>query len=86
MCEHCSSGEAIVDAAIEEGRIDLESRDTFLRAFAAEPDLVVGVLENAKPGHAGGGRKGGEFRCLNESGGEPSFTAVGLLSPVSRSG
>jgi len=49
MCYQCSSGAGLIDAAIEEGRIDSASRDTFLRAFESTPDLVVGTLAAAKP-------------------------------------
>lgn len=52
MCEHCTSGETIVDAAITEGRINAESRDTYIRTFEQSPDLVIETLSAAKPDSA----------------------------------
>ncbi len=49
MCEHCTSGDALIDAAIAEGRIDASSRETYLQAFEHTPDLVVTTLEAARP-------------------------------------
>ncbi|MGI8886358.1 MAG: hypothetical protein ACR2G9_05540, partial [Gaiellaceae bacterium] len=48
-CEHCSSGDALIDAAIAEGRIDASSRETYLRTYEHSPDFVVEALVAAKP-------------------------------------
>jgi len=48
-CEHCSSGDALIDAAIDEGRIDASARETYLQAFEREPELVLSTLEATKP-------------------------------------
>lgn len=47
MCEFC--GERLVDTAINEGRIDASSREAFVRAYEASPDLVVEVLASTQP-------------------------------------
>lgn len=49
MCEHCTSGDALVDAAIVEGRIEASARESFVRAYASEPELVVQTLIAATP-------------------------------------
>ncbi len=44
-----SLGAAVVDRAIRDGRILLESRETFVKAFAAAPDLITRTLADIRP-------------------------------------